>query len=199
MQIMVSKYKKKWLKVLLALSITPLVVVVCMAEGDRSLKSKCIKAEGKWSYGSHMLPRVELKKGSGNDVDVQISCRGRYEVHLGLIPKETVSVVADDNGVNAYVDTVFLENGSTQQRYLKPHSISYSVTLRSLSDPQKMINLKKKWVVPTYPGGMEGISIQIPKDFFENELFSIRTVIDPDKGFYDDYQWLGISIRVPLH
>ena len=166
---------------------------------NRDSKSHCIEAEGEWSYGSHLLARVALKQGEVVQYDVKISCRGRYGVFIGLSPKDTVSIIADSDGRNAYVETVYLEDGTTQERYLKPHRINYSITISSLTDFERAIKVTKPWTVPTYPGGIPSVGIRIPKNFGKDERFRISISIDAEKAFYEDYKWLGASIRVPLH
>lgn len=166
---------------------------------NRDSKSHCIEAEGKWSYGSHLLGRVALKQGEVVQYDVKISCRGGYDVFVGLSPKETVSIIADSDGLNAYVETVYLEDGTTQERYLKSHRINYAITISSLTDLERAIKVKKPWTVPTYPGSLPSVRVGIPKNFGKDERFRIGISIDADKAFYEDYKWLGASIRVPLH
>ena len=108
---------------------------------NRDSKSHCIEAEGEWSYGSRLFDRVALKQGEVVQYDVKITCRGRYGVHVGVSPKETVSVIADSDGLNAYVETVYSENRVPQERYLKPHSIRYSITISSLTDFEQVIKV----------------------------------------------------------
>lgn len=170
-----------------------------MSRDNRESKAQCFEAEGEWSYGSHMLASVALKKGVIAQYDVKISCRGRYEVHVGVSPKETVSVIADSDGRNAYVETVYSEDGVPHKRYLKPHNIRYSLTITSLTDFDQVIKIEEPWTLPTYPAGLPSASIRIPYHFGKGERFRISISIDADKAFYEDYKWVGASIRVPLH
>ena len=166
---------------------------------NRDSKSHCIEAEGKWSYGSHLFDRVALKQDEVVQYDAKISCRGRYDVFVGVSPKETVSIVADSNGWNAYVETEYLEDGTTRERYLKSHRINYSITISSVTDIERAIKVEKSWTVPTYPAGFLSVGIRIPKNFRKNERFRISIAIDADKAFYEDYQWVGASIGIPVH
>lgn len=192
----------------LFLLVTSFITSACFADKEnkwswykdnRELKSNCIEAEGEWSYGSHILNRTELNSGEIINYDVKISCRGRFEINFGLIPKETVSVIAGDDRRNRYVETIDLNDGTTQQRYLSPHNIYYSITLTSLIDPKRSMDIKEPWTVATSPRGMGGAIIHVPKDFTRGEPFRISVEIEAKPAFYEDYKWLGASIGIPTH
>ena len=168
-------------------------------EDNRSSKAHCIQAEGRWSYGTHVLNRTEISPGEVINHDVKISCRGRFSILMEFIPKETVAVIAGDDGLNRYVEKIHMSDGTPRERYLNSHEIYYSVTLSSLIDSKKSISVKEPWTVATYPQGMGVLTIHIPTNFAKNEPFRISVEIEAGPDFYEDYKWLWASIWIPVH
>jgi len=199
-------YKKITMFVFLLLAIS-FIAPACFADKEnkwlwkdsREEKSNCIQAEGTWSYGSYTLNRIELNPDKIINYDMKISCEGRYGIFLWFEPKKTVSVVADENRRNRYVEMVHLADGKVKQRYLSSHTIYFAITLTSLVNPQQVINVKESWVVPANEAAISFFEVEVPKHFKKDEFFRTNIEIQAEPNFYEDYKWLGASIRIPIH
>ena len=167
----------------------------------RSEKYHCVQAqtEGEWSHGWLPLGKTTLEPGKVTQHDVKISCWGFYDLFLSVTPNNNVSVVANENGRNAYVEIIRSADGAIRERYLKPHNIRYAVTLTSLTNPKRTVSENESWTRPTFPSTMPSIPIIIPIHFRRNEMFRISVEIEAEPDFYEDYKWLSVAIALPIH
>ena len=158
---------------------------------------KCIQADGEWKYGylAYVVDdRRDIKPGEVIKYFVTMNCWGIYDFTMSFTPKERF-VLGSKEGRNIYYEEVQGENGTIEKQFLRPYELHYTITVNNLNNPGKTRTIQDVVIQPSYPSSRVGTVIGIPIHALPGEKLRMDFTIFAEEGFYQDYEWLGMSVQ----
>jgi len=154
----------------------------------------CYRGDGRYSYGSFMLPEAVLKSGITITYKAAVECEGIYQVWIGFSPPQPFEVRIDKEGKNARYEVVKNDNQSLSYRELKPIVITMHFRIADAKTGRTLDKKSKR--IEWEPVMGAGIYVFDTSRLVQaGQLFAIEVDVDADPEFFDRYSSVAMSLK----